>query len=425
MLVLGRDAVELVGNQTAEGVVILLGADVAAQQLLSVLQGHGAVEDKHIVGQLLVLLFLVVIFVLHIADDGFQQVLHGDDTGGAAVLIDNNCHLGFLFFKGFKQVGASFGFRDKNCRTDELGNRLGGHLLAGFRDTLQHILGIDDSNDVIDVVLIDRDSGEALLNCQIDDIGDGSGIFHSSHIGAVGHDILRGDIVKLKDVANHVGLVLFNRAFLVADINHHANLLFGDLFRLVLRIDVEQSEDAVCAGRQDSDKGLCDDKNGADNRGDHQRNLFGIVHRDTLRNQLAQNQVDISEQQGDDDQGNRFCGGIGHIRGHHLSEGICKPLCGRCRSQKAREGHANLDGGKKLGGLRNHLRKDCCALVSVLCHLFELVVVEADDCNLTHREEGIHCNQHQQNHQGNHSTVRVHFLLLFCLNRLWIGLKIR
>ena len=65
------------------------------------------------IGYFLVLFFLLVIFVLHVADDRFQKVLHGDDTGGAAVFVDDDRHLHLLFLKGFEQISAAVGFPEQ------------------------------------------------------------------------------------------------------------------------------------------------------------------------------------------------------------------------------------------------------------------------------------------------------------------------
>ena len=232
----------------------------------------------------------------------------------------------------------------------------------------------------------------------------------------MGHDVLDGDVVKLKDVVDHVRLVLFNRAFLVADVDHHADLLLGDLLRLVLRADVDQLEDGVGADREKGDKGLGDGEDKADDGRDGQRNLFRVVHGDALGHKLTENQVEVTEDQGDDKQRDRLGHRVRDNGGHQLSDRLRELLRSGTGGQKARHGDADLDGGEELGGLLHHLVEGGGALVSVLSQLFELVVVEGDDGDLAHREEGVDADEDEKNYQLQNDTVtvRVHFDLLFC-----------
>lgn len=56
----------------------------------------------------------------------------------------------------------------------------------------------------------------------------------------MGHNIFSGDVVKLKDIVDHISFVFFDRTFLVADVNHHTDFLFGDLLCLAGWVDVQQ-----------------------------------------------------------------------------------------------------------------------------------------------------------------------------------------
>ena len=329
--------------------------------------------------------------------------------------VDDDRHLHLLFLKGFEQISAAVGFRNKDCFADEWGNRLMGHLIGGFVDTVEHILCIDDADDIIDILFIDRDSGITFFDCQMNDVHHSGGVFHGGDIGSMGHDVFSGDIVKFKDVVDHVGLVLFDRAFLVADVNHHADLFLGNLFRFILGINMEELENEVGAGRKNCDERFADGKYQADGWSNCQRDRLGVVHGDTLWHQFTQHEVDIAQYQGDDDQRKRLCCRIGHERGEHLCKRAGK-LIGCCSGcQKSREGDTDLDGGEELRGFRHQIEQGRGALVSVLGHLFELVVIEGDDGDLAHGKECVNEDQNQKNEKVNDDTVtvRVHFFLLF------------
>ena len=70
----------------------------------------------------------------------------------------------------------------------------------------EKVLDIDDACDVVQGVLIDRNAGKALIDGQIDNVLDGGIHLHCNHIGAVGHDVRGGGVVKLEDVVDHLHL---------------------------------------------------------------------------------------------------------------------------------------------------------------------------------------------------------------------------
>ena len=224
-------------------------------------------------------------------------------------------------------------------------------MLHCFGDAAQHILGVDDADDIVDVVLIDRDSGVAFVDGKLDDVHHGSGVFYGGDVSSVGHYILHGDVVELKDVVNHVGFILFDGAFFVADVDHHADFLFGDLLRLVIGADAEQTQDQVGAGGKNSHKGLGDGEHKADDRSDHQGNLFGMVHSDALGDQLTENKVKVCQQQGDGDQSDGLSGRQRHIRGKKGCKRLGEFVGGRTGCHKSGKGDTDLDGGEELGRL--------------------------------------------------------------------------
>ena len=96
-------------------------------------------------------------------------------------------------------------------------------------DKLQKVLGIDDADDVVQVVLIHRYAGITGFHGHLDDLLQGGGGFHSGGLGPVGHHGCHRAVVKLEDVVDHVLLALFDDAFFLAHIHHHADFFLGDL----------------------------------------------------------------------------------------------------------------------------------------------------------------------------------------------------
>ena len=155
-------------------------------------------------------------------------------------------------------------------------------------------LRINDADDVVDILFVNRNTGIAFLDCKRDDIHNSSGVFNRSNVGTMGHNVFGSNIVKLKDIVDHVGLIFFDGTFFVADIDHHADLFFRNLFRLILCVNAEKLENQVCAGRKDCNKRFGNQKNQFDNWSYHQGNSFWMVHCDSFWNQLTKYQADIA-----------------------------------------------------------------------------------------------------------------------------------
>ena len=76
----------------------------------SVLGGHCL---KYMVVNLGDLFLFVVKFILHIADNRFQQVLHGYDTGDTAIFVHHDSHLQMLFIHLLEEIVTLLGVRNK------------------------------------------------------------------------------------------------------------------------------------------------------------------------------------------------------------------------------------------------------------------------------------------------------------------------
>ena len=91
----GRDATEVVENAAADGVVVVV-VDVDAEKVVELLDADTAVEQGLVVADADDGVLDAVVLVLDFADDFFEQVLDGDEAGGAAVLVDDDGHVDAL-----------------------------------------------------------------------------------------------------------------------------------------------------------------------------------------------------------------------------------------------------------------------------------------------------------------------------------------
>ena len=96
------------------------------------------------------------------AHNGFEQVLHSNQALGAAVLIHNNGNLRFALGHFLKQVGAALALRHKESRAHNRRKRNIGRQIR--TDVFQQILYINNAQNIVQILMVERDSGIALGN---------------------------------------------------------------------------------------------------------------------------------------------------------------------------------------------------------------------------------------------------------------------
>ena len=109
----------------------------------------------------------------------------------------------------------------------------------------------------------------------------------------MGHNVGGYYVVKFKNVVYHFLLTFFNNALFLADIDKHSDFFLGDRLRCILRIDSEKTQHSVC---RCAEKGYnrthnCLKKQKYANHSE--RNTFGIMHGNSLRQQFAENKRKI------------------------------------------------------------------------------------------------------------------------------------
>src|SRR5438876_5223742 len=155
-----RDAAQTAEDHPADGVVRLVG-EIEAEPLARVGQRHEAVDEE---GAALLAeeRTLAVELVLDLADELLDDVLEGDESGGAADLVDHD--------REGHALAAELG--ERAVEVGRLGEveRLA-HELAhrALRRRADDVLHVDDPDDVVEVLAVDRDAGEGALPEQLDD----------------------------------------------------------------------------------------------------------------------------------------------------------------------------------------------------------------------------------------------------------------
>ena len=128
----------------------------------------------------------------------------------------------------------------------------------------------------------------------------------------MGHYIACVKVVELKDVVYHLFLRVLNNAFFATDIDHHTDLLLGDVFFVSVGVKSEQTDYAVGRHGEHLDKWLGYLRNEQQDTYHLERHFFGHLHRDPLGGKLAQNEREIRGDDGDKHDGNAVYDALGY-----------------------------------------------------------------------------------------------------------------
>ena len=109
---------------------------------------------------------LLVVLVLDLADDLLEEVLDRDQAGRPAVLVEHDRDVDLAPLELVEQVVDAHRLGHEDGRPEQGPERrpLGGRRL----EERQEVLRVQDPDDLVDRVLVDRDPAVALLDDDVD-----------------------------------------------------------------------------------------------------------------------------------------------------------------------------------------------------------------------------------------------------------------
>ena len=199
-------AVALDGEQVEEVGEVRAGGDqIAAVRLLA--------EGLH----------HLVVLIPDLAHQLLQDILHGQQALGAAVLVHHDGHVGLFLLQRPQQepqLRVGGGVVD---RRDAPGDAALPVVAGGVE-----VLFMDDAHDVVHVLVVHRQAGVAALREGGGDLLHGGGVLHRHDVHPGGEDVPGLQVAELDGGADQLALVLVQAA-LVLRLGHHGDqLLLGD-----------------------------------------------------------------------------------------------------------------------------------------------------------------------------------------------------
>ena len=336
-----------------------------------------------------------VVLVGDVPDDLFDGVLKGDDAGGAAVLVDDERHLGALGAQLDEQVGQWHGLGDSGRGGHEGGGGDGdiGAPLVGDADGAAQV---DDAHDVIDVAADDGEAGVAGGAGQVHDVLGGVVGLEGVEATAVGHDV-DGSERPQADGAGEQGGGGGVEGALLGAVAHERGQLTGaaGAAELLGRLDAHGVQDGVGRVVEHEDEGL-EQGGEAHEEGSHEA---GGAHRvgqgGVLGDELAHDHGEcVNDDERDDDRG-AGGHGDGHPVAHEVGEEVGQGGLHGVAQEHRGQGDADLGAGQEGGQASQGPLDDGGALVPGGGAGLDGGGVEGDQGELTgHEQGGAHGEDH-------------------------------
>ena len=145
-----------------------------------------------------------VVLVLKFADDLLDGVLDGDQSGDAAIFVDDDRHMLPGLLHGVEQVIHRLRLGNQHRLPDDGGDialRGGGIERRGAHGVLE----IRHADQIVDVVADHRHAGETGPGAQTQHVGKCGRAVHADHVGARHHDLAGQRLRQRQHVAQHLG----------------------------------------------------------------------------------------------------------------------------------------------------------------------------------------------------------------------------
>ena len=218
-------------------------------------------------------------------------------------------------------------------------------VLVVFLQSRKAVLLMHHADDVIDCVMVDRQTGIAALGKALDDLVHRGIVLDGDHIHAGGQHVLGLDVVKLDGTADQLAFAIGQLAVLLGFADHRDQLAFGDgvLFSGIKPFGKElfpRTEQGV-QRRKNRDQRT-------EHRGKGHGQGFGHFFCHALGGDLAESQ----DQQGHDDRGDRGAVYTAHQAGkqHGGKRGRTDVHDIVSNQNGAEQAVIALDQGQRMGG---------------------------------------------------------------------------
>ena len=281
------------------------------QMIVDIIQAHGSFNNIFAVRYFLdKFVFVFVVLIVDLTDNFLKNVFQSDKAGHLTVLIENNSDIEGGFSHFYQKIGDILVLISEMRLAKKIADIKGIILIVKKK-----ILHIDDSDDIVLCVFVDRKTGKSVSAENIDQFLIAVIYIGKRYIYTGNHNILGICITEIENIVDHFLLVGFDDTILMAYINDGTQFFFRhdivDIVRIYTKNIQEKSRDQV-----DHKDYRCHDSHQKMNYCNVAKsNLLGIDRSIVLRGDLSKYQNRNSQCQ---------CCNADHITAQMICECSCK-----------------------------------------------------------------------------------------------------
>ncbi len=388
-------------DQPADRVVLVgvLEPQVGVEQLGEVIDVGAAVDAGLILGQPDDHRLLGVVLILDLADDLLEEVLDRDQAGGPAILVEDDRDVDLPPLELVEEVVDRHRLGHEHGRPQQRAER-GPLARTGFQDR-QEILGVEDADDLVDRLLVDRDPAMALLDDLVDRFLERRRCGQARDRDPRHHDLVEAALPELDDRVDHLLLLRLENALLAAPLDDQPELLGGDL-RLVGHVRAEQRGDPAGDSRQDGDQGAQRAGEEVDRDRQGEREPLGARQGEGLRDELREDDREQGEADGHDQEGDALGGPAQPDRGQECLEGggeVHRCIRGR---EEPDHGQAELGDREEAAGIVEQAPDAARSRAALLRQLLDAAAADRDERDLCRHEEALEQGQDDDDEDVEH-----------------------
>ena len=167
----------------------------------------------------------MVEFVLNIADDLLENVLHRGKAAGAAVFVHHDGDLRMLALEIHQQLARAACLRHEHRAAHKFAHR--GSGAAGRVPQNKQILDVQNADYLVERPAVNRQARAAVFGRKAHRLHCGGTLLHADHLGAVRHYVARRHVVQLENIGDHFSLALVDQLALLYVVDIRKYVLLG------------------------------------------------------------------------------------------------------------------------------------------------------------------------------------------------------
>ena len=315
----------------------------------------------------------------------FEDIFQRDDTLGAAVFIHDDRHVVMLLPQDAQQL------RDLRGTGGIQG---GGHQIVDLRLLFQasnvEVLFMDDTDDVVDGAMIDRQAGVTRLRKGLRQFFQRDIIRHRHHIHTGGQDLFHLHVIELDGAADQLTLAVGQLTVVLSLADHGHQLALGDGVALAAVNKMVQQPFPLA--EQPCQRGKHHHQ-----QAEHRRNCGSYRFRHLLGQALGAHLAEDQHHDGQHDGGDRST----PLCTQHLGENDGADRgCGNVHDVVA---HQN--GGQELIVFFCHCQHTGGRAVAIVGPAFQADLIQGRKCGLGCGEKGGERHQYYQRYPKRHTAI--------------------